>query len=137
MINRVVLTGRITKELDPRKSQSGMSILQFTLAVDRGHKKEGQPSADFINCIAFNKTADLMTSYLHKGSLIGVDGRIQTRNYENREGQRVYVTEVIADSVTFLESRNQQPQPQRQSNSVYMNDVKSETSDIYSDDLPF
>lgn len=105
-MNNVILIGRLTKDVELRKTQSGMSTVSFTLAVSRQFKKEGQPDSDFINCVAWNKTADLMAQYLHKGSLIGVEGRIQTRSYDNQQGQRVYVTEVVTDTVQFLEPKN-------------------------------
>lgn len=105
MINRVILVGRLTRNPELRKTPSGASVVSFTLAVDRTFKSPNQPTADFINCVAWNKTADLMAQYLHKGSLIGVEGRLQTRNYDNQQGQRVYVTEVVADSVQFLEPK--------------------------------
>jgi single-strand DNA-binding protein len=148
MINRVVLTGRLTRDLELRRTQSGTSVVSFTLAVDRNLKKEGQPEADFINCVAWNRQADTMAQYLHRGSLIGVDGRLQTRNYENQQGQRVYITEVLVESFTFLEPRNQaqaqeqwsptgvQPQTEpTRTNSVKVDDV--ETIGIAGDDLPF
>ena len=96
MINRVVLVGRLTRDPELRKTQSGTSVCSFTMAVGRRVSTQGQPDADFINCVAWNKTADLMTQYLHKGSLIGLEGRIQTRSYDNQQGQRVYVTEVVS-----------------------------------------
>lgn len=105
-MNNVILIGRLTKDVELRKTQSGMSTVSFTLAVSRQFKKEGQPDSDFINCVAWNKTADLMAQYLHKGSLIGVEGRIQTRSYDNQQGQRVYVTEVVTYTVQFLEPKN-------------------------------
>lgn len=108
MINRVVLVGRLTKDPELRKTQSGTSVVSFSLAVNRRVQTPGQPDADFINCVAWNRLADLMCQYLHRGSLIGVEGRIQTRNYENNQGQRVYVTEVVADNVQFLEPKNTQ-----------------------------
>ena len=108
MINRVVLVGRLTKDPELRKTQSGTSVVSFSLAVNRRVQTSGQPDADFINCVAWNRLADLMCQYLHRGSLIGVEGRIQTRNYENNQGQRVYVTEVVADNVQFLEPKNTQ-----------------------------
>lgn len=107
-MNSVNLIGRLCKEVDLRKTQNGKSVVQFTLAVNRIAKTQGQPDADFINCVAWNRLADLMCQYLHRGSLIGVEGRIQTRNYENNQGQRVYVTEVVADNVQFLEPKNTQ-----------------------------
>lgn len=107
-MNSVNLIGRLCREVELRKTQNGKSVVQFALAVNRLVKSQGQPDADFINCVAWNRLADLMCQYLHRGSLIGVEGRIQTRNYENNQGQRVYVTEVVADNVQFLEPKNTQ-----------------------------
>ena len=109
-MNKVVLMGRLTRDPEVRYSQgeNALAIARYTLAVDRRFKRDGEQSADFINCVAWNKTADLMTQYLHKGSLIGLEGRIQTRSYDNQQGQRVYVTEVVAESVQFLEPKNAQ-----------------------------
>lgn len=106
MINRVVLVGRLTRDPELRVSQSNVSVTNFNLAVNRPFSnKDGEQQADFINVVAFRKTAENVNQYLKKGSLCGIDGRIQTRNYENKEGQRVYVTEVVADSVQFLEPK--------------------------------
>jgi len=105
MINRTILVGRITRDVMLRKTQSGTSVVSFTIACNRRIKQEGQPEADFINCVAWNRTADFMAQYVKKGALLGVEGRIQTRNYDDKDGKRVYVTEVVADSVQFLESR--------------------------------
>ena len=151
MINRVVLTGRLTRDLELRRTQSGTSVVSFTLAVDRIFRREGQPEADFINCVAWNRQAETMAQYLHRGSLIGVDGRLQTRNYENQQGQRVYVTEVVVDNFTFLESRAQSQQaaatynpnpmpsqPQQPVDSSFDTSFdENDTLDIASDDLPF
>ncbi len=108
MINSAILVGRLTKDPEIRMTQNGTKNCSFSLAVNRAVKKEGQPDADFINCVAWNKTAELMAQYLHKGSLIGVDGRIQTRSYNNQQGQKVYVTEVVVQSLTFLEPKKQE-----------------------------
>lgn len=163
MINRVVLVGRLTKDPELRKTQNGTSVVSYTLAVSRRTQNPGQPEADFIGCVAWNKTADLMAQYLHKGSLIGVEGRIQTRNYDNQQGQRVYVTEVVTDSVQFLEPKNASSQQSSgygyQQNTGYSQPVQqnvgysqpvqqpvessfgsfdsNDTLDIASDDLPF
>lgn len=153
MINRVVLVGRMTKDPVLRKTASGASVVSFTVACDRRIKTEGQPTADFINTVAWNKTADIVAQYTHKGSLIGVEGRIQTRSYDDQSGKRVYVTEVVADSVQFLEPKganstnayvpedtfNQGYQPDNNSSSQsYSSDfTSSDTLDIASDDLPF
>ncbi|GJM57091.1 single-stranded DNA-binding protein [uncultured Dubosiella sp.] len=156
MINRVVLIGRLTKDPELRKTQSGTSVVSYTIAVNRRSQTPGQPDADFINCVAWNKTAELMAQYLHKGSLIGVEGRIQTRSYDNQQGQRVYVTEVVTDSVQFLEPKNAQPQQNSYNsynsysqpapvnpyaapadNSFSSAFDADDTLDIASDDLPF
>lgn len=119
MINRVVLVGRLTKDPEHRQTQSGVSTATFTLAVNRTFKnKNGEREADFINVVVFRQQAENVSKYLSKGSLAGVDGRIQSRSYENKEGQRVFVTEVVADSVQFMDSKgsnqqNSQPQQQR------------------------
>lgn len=102
-MNSVALIGRLVKNVEIRKTMNGTSICNFTLAVNRKAKQQGHPEADFIGCIAFNKTADLMYQYLHKGSLIGVEGRIQISAYDNKKGQTVYKTHVVVDSVKFLE----------------------------------
>ncbi|RIO67821.1 single-stranded DNA-binding protein, partial [Mammaliicoccus sciuri] len=108
MINRVVLVGRLTKDPEYRTTPSGVSVATFTLAVNRTFTNaQGEREADFINCVVFRKQADNVNNYLFKGSLAGVDGRIQSRSYENQEGRRVFVTEVVCDSVQFLEPKNQ------------------------------
>lgn len=100
-INCVVLAGRTTKDIEVKKSKSGLSVAQFTVAIDRPKQGDG-PSADFINCVAWRQSADYLGQYAKKGTMVGVVGKIQTRNYDNAQGQRVYVTEVIADNVSIL-----------------------------------
>lgn len=107
MINRVILVGRITKDPTLKKTPTGTSVVSFVLACNRRVKQEGQPNADFINCVSWNKSADFMSKYIKKGALLGVEGRIQTRNYDDAQGKRVYVTEVVADSVQCLESKKE------------------------------
>ena len=108
MINRAILTGRLTKDPEMRQSQSGVSVATFNLAVNRAFAdKNGERGADFINCVTFKKQAENVSQFLNKGSLVGVDGRIQTRSYENKEGRTIYVTEIVCDSVQFLETKNQ------------------------------
>lgn len=108
MINRVVLVGRLTKDPEYRTTPSGVSVATFTLAVNRTFTNaQGEREADFINCVVFRKQAENVNNYLFKGSLAGVDGRIQSRSYENQEGRRIFVTEVVCDSVQFLEPKNQ------------------------------
>lgn len=109
MINSVILTGRLTKNIDLRQTSTGKAMTYFTLAVNRVFKKEqGASDADFITCVAFGVQAENMARYLTQGSLIGVEGRISTRNFQGKDGNTVYVTEVIANNVTFLESKKQQ-----------------------------
>jgi single-strand DNA-binding protein len=114
MINNVVLVGRITKDLELRYTTSNKETTSFTVAINRAFKgQDGQTQADFISCVAFGKTAINLCRYCGKGSLIGVEGRIQTRNFQGKDGNTVYVTEVIADRVQFLESKNQSQQGQQ------------------------
>ncbi|MBI5973507.1 single-stranded DNA-binding protein [Staphylococcus devriesei] len=109
MINRVVLVGRLTKDPEYRSTPSGVSVATFTLAVNRTFTNaQGEREADFINVVVFRRQAENVNNYLFKGSLAGVDGRIQSRSYENQEGRRIFVTEVVADSVQFLEPKNAQ-----------------------------
>ena len=106
MINRTILVGRLTKDPEFRTTPSGVSIANFTLAVNRTFTNaQGEREADFINVVVFRKQAENVSHYLTKGSLAGVDGRLQSRSYENNEGKRVFVTEVVADSVQFLEPK--------------------------------
>ncbi|EGQ4015204.1 single-stranded DNA-binding protein [Staphylococcus pseudintermedius] len=145
MINRVVLVGRLTKDPDFRTTPSGVEVATFTLAVNRNFKsKDGEQQADFINCVVFKKQAENVKNYLSKGSLAGVDGRLQSRSYENQEGRRVYVTEVICDSVQFLEPKsnnqsNNQPQQQRGQAPAQDNPfaIANGPIDIDDDDMPF
>lgn len=114
MINNVVLVGRLTKDPELRYTSSGTAVASFTLAVNRTFtNQQGQREADFINCVIWRKPAETMANYAHKGTLIGITGRIQTRNYENQQGQRVYVTEVVADNFQLLESRSASEQRQQ------------------------
>ncbi|WP_066398837.1 single-stranded DNA-binding protein [Cytobacillus eiseniae] len=107
MMNRVVLVGRLTKDPELRYTPNGVAVASFTLAVNRTFtNQQGEREADFINCVIWRKPAENVANYLKKGSLAGVDGRIQTRSYEGQDGKRVYVTEVQAESVQFLEPRN-------------------------------
>lgn len=106
-MNKVILLGRLTKDPEIRYTQSEnmLAIARYTLAVDRRFKKDGQPSADFINCVAFGKSAEFAEKYMTKGRLFGVIGRIQTRNYENDKKEKVYVTEVVVDEQYFADSK--------------------------------
>lgn len=160
MINRVVLVGRLTRDVEVRKTASGLSVATFTVACDRriarGQDGNNQQSADFISCVAWRQAADFLGSYARKGALVGVEGRIQTRNYD-RDGQKVYVTEIVCDTVNLLESKSQsqnraqnsgyqdnsyqQPysQPKPSTNDDFVSDDFGAGigMDISSDDLPF
>lgn len=113
-MNKANLIGRLTKDIDIRYTQGGMAIGRFTLAIDRKMSKEKRqeaernnlPTADFIGCIAFGKAAETLSNYVGKGNQLGVEGHIQTGSYENKEGRRIYTTDVIVDGFTFIDSRN-------------------------------
>lgn len=106
MMNRVVLVGRLTKDPDLRYTPNGVPVATFTLAVSRTFtNQQGERETDFINCVVWRRPAENVANFLKKGSLAGVDGRIQTRNYDGQDGKRVYVTEVLAESVQFLEPK--------------------------------
>lgn len=146
MINRVVLVGRLTKDPEFRTTPSGVNVANFTLAVNRTFtNSQGEREADFINVVVFRKQAENVNNYLSKGQLAGVDGRMQSRSYENQEGKRVYVTEVVADSVQFLEPKSQsnnqsqqqkgQAKPQQQP--AQDNPFANGGADISEDSLPF
>ena len=116
MINRTVLVGRLTKDPEIRYTQSGMAVANFTVAVNRQFTNaNGEREADFISCIIWRKAAENFCNFTHKGSLVGIDGRIQTSSYE-KEGQRVYATQVVVDSFSLLEPKQQSQQRGQQSN---------------------
>lgn len=158
MINRVILCGRLTKDVEIRKTTSGKTVLTYTLAVERDKEH-----TDFINCVAWNKLAELMSQYTHKGDMVAIEGKLNTRSYDNQYGNKTYITEVVADSVQFLsykksvEQQNKVPntntysQPQQAQNqsqmaytqpSLTQQIAQQEYNDasnlkIDSDDLPF
>ncbi|MBS4173488.1 single-stranded DNA-binding protein [Bacillus sp. FJAT-49736] len=138
MMNRVVIVGRLTKDPDLRYTPSGVPTASFTIAVNRTFtNQQGEREADFINVVVWRKPAENVANFLKKGSLAGVDGRLQTRNYEGQDGKRVWVTEVVAESVQFLEpkqSSNQSNNQQRQSEDPFQG---GQPIDITDDGLPF
>ena len=106
MINRVVLVGRMTRDPELRRTPQGDAVTSFTLAVNRNFtSRDGQQQADFINCVVWRKPAENVERYCSKGSLVGVEGRIQTRNYDDKDGKKVYVTEILASNISFLDSK--------------------------------
>ncbi len=157
MINRVVLVGRLTKDIELKKTQSGLSVATFTVACNRRVAQGQERSADFINCVAWRQSAEFMAQYAKKGALVGVEGRISTRNYDGADGKKVYVTEVVCDSCQILESKgasenrsssfnqtNYTPSFTADSNVGGFDDnrgfddfTSGNTFDISSDDLPF
>lgn len=117
MLNRVILIGRLTADPSLRYTPAGVAVTQFTLAVDRPFTSgQGEREADFIPVVTWRQLAETCANYLRKGRLTAVEGRIQVRNYEGNDGQRRYVTEVIADNVRFLESNRQQSEQNASSN---------------------
>lgn len=115
MINRVVLVGRLTKNPDLRYTQSGSAVASFTVAVERPFTNQnGDRDADFINCVMWRKAAENFANFTHKGSMVAVEGRLQTRSYENQQGVRVYVTEVVVDNFSLLETKAQSEQYRRE-----------------------
>ena len=107
-MNQVVLIGRLTKDPETSVSQSNTMVSRFTLAVDRDYKRDGEQTADFIRIITFGRTAELVDAYLFKGRQVAVHGRIQTGSYTNKDGQKVYTTDIIADRVQFLGGKQSQ-----------------------------
>lgn len=108
MINKVILIGRMTKDCELRITQNGKSVASFTLAVNRSFQSNDGQDADFINCVCYGKMADNLNEYTSKGSLIAVEGRINTRSYDNSHGQKVYVTEIICNSIEYLDTRKKE-----------------------------
>lgn len=146
MINNVVLVGRLTKDPELKYTQNGIAVARFTLAVNRTFSN--QQEADFINCVAWRKQAENLANYMRKGSLIGVQGRIQTGSFDDKDGKRIYTTDIVADNIQFLEPRNatshhghNQPPPQ---SSQPINTAPTTPANNYvdhtpipDDDLPF
>ena len=143
MLNNVSLVGRLTKDVDLRYTPSNVAVATFTLAVNRTFKNEnGEREADFINCVMWRQQAENLANWAKKGALIGVTGRIQTRSYDNQQGQRVYVTEVVAETFQLLESKGQQGNQgqQRQAQQQapdFSRNASTNPLDISDDDLPF
>ena len=133
-MNKVELVGRLTKDVSINMSNGGCSIARFTIACDRRFKTEGQPTADFISCIAFGKTAEFIEKYFHKGMKVALNGRIQTGSYTDKDGKKVYTTDVIAENVEFCESKQSNTPEAKDSNSN--NDFLNVPEEI-NEELPF
>ncbi|HGA2554063.1 TPA: single-stranded DNA-binding protein [Streptococcus agalactiae] len=138
MINNIVLVGCMTKDAELRYTPSNQAVATFSLAVNRNFKNQsGEREADFINCVIWRQQAENLANWAKKGALVGITGRIQTRNYENQQGQRIYVTEVVAENFQLLESRNSQQQTNQSGNSSNSYFGNANKMDISDDDLPF
>ena len=138
MLNNVCLVGRLTKDPELRYTPSNQAVATFSLAVNRNFKSQnGEREADFINCVIWRQQAENLSNWVKKGALIGITGRIQTRSYENQQGQRVYVTEVIADNFQLLEFNKQNNQGQSQGYSQPDFGRQAEPFNIEESDLPF
>ncbi|GAB4071990.1 single-stranded DNA-binding protein [Barrientosiimonas marina] len=156
MLNRVVLVGRLTKDPDLRYTPNGVAVANFTVAANRPFtNQQGNRDADFINCVVWRRAAENFANYMRKGSMVGVDGRLQSRTYDDRDGKTIFVTEVVADSVQFLETKGNAPnreqqsegsQPAQNHDQNQMNPSQTsdnpfkdngEPIDISDDDLPF
>ena len=147
MINRIVLVGRLTNDPELKYTGNDVAVATFTVAVNRQFtNSQGEREADFIRCQMWRKAAENFCNFTHKGSLVGIDGRIQTRSYENQQGTRIFVTEVVAENFSLLESKNsnqnngqnyQNQQNGQSSPSRNPNDPFNSMPDIKDDDLPF
>lgn len=149
-LNRVVLVGRLTRDPDLRYTPAGHAVANFNIACNRPFKNEqGEQQADFINCVAWRKQAENLANFMKKGQQIGVDGRIQTRTFEDKDGKTVYVTEVLAESIQFLEPKGSNSDKQQNTNSYQQNNQQyqqapqnqvaeaGEEINIEDSDLPF
>lgn len=138
MLNRTILVGRLTRDPEIRHTSDGTATASFSLAVNRQFKnKQGEREADFINCVIWRKAAETFCNYTHKGSQVAIDGRIQTRNYENSEGNRVYVTEVVVENFSFLDGGNGSEGKNKASSKIDPFAKNGDSIDISDDDLPF
>lgn len=133
-MNAVILVGRTTKDIELRRTGSGTAVASFTLAVNRDFRTQDGQEADFINCVAWKKTAELLDQYVHKGDRIALEGSIRTRNYTGNDGRKVYVTEVLANNVEFLETKKNN---QQNNNQHGYTDLDSYDAGINNSELPF
>ena len=138
MINNVTLVGRLTRDPELRYTPSNIAITTFNMAVNRNFKNQaGDREADFINCMIWRQQAENLANWAKKGALIGITGRIQTRSYDNQQGQRVYVTEVVADTFQLLEKRDNSANQSNIEDQMPASFRATNPLDISDDDLPF
>lgn len=138
-MNKVIMIGRTTKDVELKQTSSGAYVAEFSVAVKREFKSaSGETESDFFNCVVFSKLAETVSRYVKKGDMIGIDGRLQTRSYTNREGKKIYVTEIIVSNVEFLQTKKQDGQ-QTVSNMTEADPFKEATFEEISadEDLPF
>ena len=139
-MNKVILMGRLTRDPEVRYTQgdNAMAIARYSLAVDRRFKRDGEPDADFINCVAFGKSGEFAEKYLKKGTKVAVVGRIQTGSYTNKDGQKVYTTDVVVEEQEFAESKNSSSSDNNQSAPANKNtDFMNIPDGIEATELPF
>ena len=139
-MNKVILMGRLTRDPEVRYTQgdNAMAIARYSLAVDRRFKRDGEPDADFINCVAFGKSGEFAEKYLKKGTKVAVVGRIQTGSYTNKDGQKVYTTDVVVEEQEFAESKNSSSSDNNQSEPANKNtDFMNIPDGIEDTELPF
>ena len=136
-MNKAFLIGRLTRDPELRYSSSNTPIVNFTIAIDRQFtNKDGQRETDFIRIVAYNKQAENVSKYVNKGSLVAVDGRIQTGSYDDKDGKRVYTTDIVADRVQFLDTRNSQPSSSGENNDISPADFQTNVEETnVSDDV--
>ena len=138
-MNKVTLVGRMAKDMELKQTNTGKAVGSFTVAVDRRFKRDGQPTADFFNVVAWNKPAELISQYLHKGDRIALNGRLQTRSYDAKDGSKRYITEVVLEEFDFIGSKNdhqQESKPQAKPN-YQDNFGENFNMMVNDDDLPF
>lgn len=137
-MNSVQLTGRLTRDPEVRYTDGGSTIARFTLAVNRRFKSESGPDADFISCVAFGKTAEFIEKYFSKGRKMDLNGRIQTGSYTNKDGQKVYTTDIVVENVEFGESKNVQGNNSNSSyDSIGVDDGFMNIPEGIDEELPF
>ena len=138
-MNKVILMGRLTRDPEVRYTQGDntMAIARYSLAVDRRFKRDGEPDADFINCVAFGKSGEFAEKYLKKGTKVAVVGRIQTGSYTNKDGQKVYTTDIVVEEHEFAESKNGGSSDNNQSAPANKNTDFMNIPDGIDEELPF
>lgn len=137
MINKFIANGRTTKDIDVRYTSNNVAVANFTLAVARNFTNtNGEYESDFLNCIAYKNTAELLKKHIHKGDLIGIEGRVQTRSYDNADNKKVYVTEIVVDRIDFLNVKKDVAQNEEQTFNPSF-DLNADEIQFGDEELPF